>query len=285
MSDPRPIAVIDSGLGGLTLVRAIHRALPAEQIISFADTARLPYGSRTPETIIGFARQIARFIRQFDPKHVLIACNTISSVALDSLRGEFPDLSISGVIEPTARAAVEAAGARAQPLLAILATEATIRSKAYERALARRRSKATLLLRPAPLLVPIIEEGREASDPLVRLALRQYVHPLMARKIDVLILGCTHYGVYKNAIAQMVGGGVVVIDASQRCADDVTRRLRSARKLKEGGVGHLRSFVTDDPGRYRMLAEKMVGLTIDEPTHVPIDALPDAEPMRVRAAG
>lgn len=285
MSDPRPIAVIDSGLGGLTLVRALHRALPAEQIISFADTARAPYGSRTPQTIVGYARQVVRFIQAQNPKHVLLGCNTVTAVALDLLRGEFPDLSISGVIEPTARAAVEAAGAAQSPLLAILATEATLRSKAYERALARRRNKAVLLLRPAPLLVPIIEEGREATDPLVRLALRQYLHPLIARQMQVLILGCTHYAVYKSAIAQIVGGGVAVIDASQRCADDVVRRLRSARRLKEGGVGRLRSYVTEDPTRYRLLALKMVGLTIDEPELVPLDQLPSAEPVRVRAAG
>ncbi len=285
MSDPRPIAVIDSGLGGLTLVRAIHRALPCEQIISFADTARLPYGPRTPQTIIGFARQIVRFVQSENPKHVLLGCNTLSAIALDAIRAEFPDISISGVIEPTARAAVEAAGAANAPLLAIVATEATLRSKAYERALARRRNRATLLLRPAPLLVPMIEEGRDATDPLVRLALRQYLHPLMARGIQVLILGCTHYGVYKSAIAQMVGGGVAVVDASQRCADDVTRRLRSANRLRAGGAGQLRSFVTDDPARYRVLAGKMVGLTIDEPEWVPLEDLPSAEPARVRAAG
>lgn len=269
----------------MTLVRAIHRALPSEQIISFADTARAPYGPRSPAAIVGYARQILRFIHAQNPKHVLLGCNTLTAIALDAMRAEFPDLSISGVIEPTARAAVEAAGAANSPLLAIMATEATLRSKAYERALARRRNKATLLLRPAPLLVPIIEEGRDAADPLVRLALRQYLHPLMARKMQVLILACTHYGVYKNAIAQIVGGGVAVIDASQRCADDVARRLRSARRLKDGGVGQLRSFVTDDPTRYRLLALKMVGLTIDEPDVIPLDELPTAEPVRVRAAG
>ena len=285
MSDPRPIAVIDSGLGGLTLVRALHLALPNEQIVSFADTARAPYGPRLPAAIVGYARQILRFVQEQNPKHVLLGCNTLTAVALDAMRAEFPDLSISGVIEPTARAAVEAAGAAISPSLAIMATEATLRSKAYERALARRRNKATLLLRPAPLLVPIIEEGRDATDPLVRLALRQYLHPLMARKMQVLILGCTHYGVYSKAIAQIVGSGVAVIDASQRCADDVARRLKSARKLKDGGVAQLRSFVTDDPPRYRQLALKMVGLTIDEPALIPLDELPNAMPMRVRAAG
>lgn len=285
MSDPRPIALFDSGLGGLSLVRAIHRALPAEQLVYFADTARQPYGARTAESLVAFSRQIVRFLEQYDPKHVLIACNTVTATAMPQLRAEFPNLSISGVIEPAARAAVEAAGARQLPMLAVMATEATIRSKAYERALARRRNKATLLLRPAPLLVPMVEEGRDADDPLVRLALRQYLHPLVGRKVDVLILGCTHFGVYRQAIQQIVGGGVAVIDAAQRCADDVARRLNSARRLKEGGVGGFRSIVTDDPSRFRTLAAKLLGLAIDEPMHVPVDQLPSAQPVRVRAAG
>lgn len=285
MSDTRPIAILDSGLGGLTLARAISRALPAEQLIYFADTARTPYGPRTPAAIAGFCRQIVRFLLDFNPKHILLACNTATANALDALRIEFPDQSISGVIEPAARAAVEAAGARPAPVLAVMATEATLKSKAYERALARRRNKATLLLRPAPLLVPIIEEGREASDPLVQLALRQYLHPLMTRKMDVLILGCTHYAIYKNAIQQMVGGAISVIDAAQRCADDVSRRLKSARRCKEGGPGSLRCFVTDDSAKFASLAGKMLGMTIDAPEMVFIDELPSAEPVRIRAAG
>lgn len=277
--------MFDSGLGGLHLVHALQRALPSEQFLYFADTARLPYGARSDETVTGFARQIVAYLARFNPKHTLVACNTVTATALPALRVEFADLSVSGVIEPAARAAVEAAGALAMPKLAVLATEATIRSRAYERALARRRNKATLLLRPAPLLVPMIEEGRDATDPLVRLALRQYLHPLIGRKLDVLILACTHFAVYSAAIQQIVGAQVAVIDAAQRCADDVARRLRSARRLKEGGVGSLRCFVTEEPARFRSLAERMLGMALDEPALVRVDDLPLAEPLRVRAAG
>ena len=277
--------MIDSGLGGLTVVRALQALLPQEQILYFADTARAPYGGRSPEAVIGFARQIVRHLADFQPKHYLLACNTVTALALPALRAEFADLSFSGVIEPTARAAVEAAGGKPMPLFAVLATEATIRSRAYERALARRRNKAMVLLRPAAVLVPMIEEGRDGSDPLVRLALRQYLQPLLTRKIDVLVLGCTHFQVLRPTIEAIVGQSVPVVDASERSAEDVARRLRSAGKLKEGGVGSLRCMVSDDPVRFRQLASKLAGLTVGEPDRVPIDDLPDSRPLHIRAAG
>src|SRR5204862_2124845 len=125
-------------------------------------------GSKSPATVTTFVRQIIIYLRPHSPKHVVIACNTATALALPALRGEFPDLSISGVIEPGAKAAIEAAGAAERPIIGIIATEAKVRSKAYERAVHRRRHQAVVLLRPTPLLVPIIEEGRDARDPVVR---------------------------------------------------------------------------------------------------------------------
>lgn len=276
--------MIDSGLGGLTVARALHELLPQEQLLYFADTARSPYGTRSPEAIAAFTRQVVRHLADFQPKHYLLACNTATALALPALRAEFADLSFSGVIEPTARAAVEAAGGKAMPLFGVLATEATIRSRAYERALARRRNKAMVLLRPASLLVPMIEEGRDGSDPLVQLALRQYLQPLTARKIDVLVLGCTHYPLLRPAIEAVVGQAVPVVDASRRCAEDVARRLRSAGKAREGGVGSLRCIVSDDPARFRQLAAKLAGLPVEQPSLVRVDDLPDGRPLRLRAA-
>src|SRR5687768_11356472 len=132
MSPSLPIVVLDSGLGGLTVVRALRKVLPREDILYFGDTARLPYGSKTPATVTSFVRQIIAYFRTRQPKHVVIACNTATALALPALRREFPDLPISGVIEPGARAAVEAAGKKEFPTIGIIATEATIRSKAYE---------------------------------------------------------------------------------------------------------------------------------------------------------
>jgi len=285
MSDPRPIAILDSGLGGLTIARELHALLPQEQIIYLADTARQPYGSRGPDAVIRMTRQLVRYLAGHQPKHFVLACNTSTALALPALRAEFAEHSFSGVIEPTVRAAVEAAGNKPQPLFGVLATEATIRSRAYERAIARRRNRAAVVLRPASLLVPIIEEGRTASDPLVRLAVRQYLHPLIARKIDVLILGCTHFPMLKSVMVQVAGPGIEVVDASARCAEDVARRLKSARKLKEGGAGGMRCIVTDDADRFRQLSTKLLGLSIDQPLLVRPDALPADEPAFIRAAG
>src|SRR3954463_3280934 len=233
MSPDFPIAILDSGLGGLTVVKAVHELLPHERIVYFGDTARLPYGSKSAATVTSFVRQIINFLRPQKPKHVVIACNTATALALTPIRAEFAaQLSITGVVEPGAKAAVAAAGARPQPIIGVIATEATVRSKAYDRAIHRRRHHARLLLQPTPLLVPIIEEGRTPADPLVKLALSQYLMPMLERKLDVLVLGCTHYPILKDAIQQMCGPGVSVIDSAQQCAEDVARRLRSAGLLR-----------------------------------------------------
>jgi glutamate racemase len=277
MSPVSPIIVLDSGLGGLTVVRALRALLPHDDILYFGDTARLPYGSKSATTVTTFVKQIIAYLRPHSAKHVVIACNTATALALPAVRGEFPDLSMSGVVEPGARAAVEAAGAKEQPVIGVIATEATIRSKAYERAIHRRRHHARMLLRPTPLLVPIIEEGRDARDPLVRLALKQYLQAMVDRGMDVLLLGCTHYPLLKGLIAQMVGPAVRVIDSAEACAEDVQRRLTSAGLLRAGASdgtgGSLRCFVTDDTPRFAPLASHFLGFPVGSPTWVPPDEL------------
>jgi glutamate racemase len=271
LSPDSPIIVLDSGLGGLTVVQALREALPHDDIIYFGDTARLPYGSKSAATVTEFVRQIITYLRPHQAKHVVIACNTATALALPHLRGEFPGMSISGVIEPGARAAVEAAGAKKRPCIGVLATEATVRSRAYERAIHRRRHHVRVLLRPTPLLVPIIEEGRDTRDPLVTIALDQYLHPLLERGIDVLLLGCTHYPLLKGTIAQLVGENVPVIDSAAACAEDVHRRLSSAGLLRHGTrqTGSLQCFVTDDSPRFAELASRFLGITIAPPHWVP----------------
>jgi glutamate racemase len=258
--------------------------MPAENVLYFGDTARLPYGSKTAATVTGFVRQIIEYLRAYDPKHVVIACNTATALSLSAVRPMFPTLPISGVIEPGAKAAVIAAGAKMVPVIGIIATEATVRSKAYERAIAHRRHHARLLLRPTPLLVPIIEEGRRENDPLVRLALRQYLTPMLKSGLDVLVLGCTHYPILRKAICEVVGKAVKVIDSAEQCAQDVARRLRArglARESDESDPsarGTLRTFVTDDPLRFRNLASRFLGVAIDPPTWVSPDELYAARP-------
>src|SRR5437762_6225853 len=228
-----PIVILDSGLGGLTVVRAIHALLPGERIVYFGDTARLPYGSKTASTVTTFVKQIIAFLLPHEPKHVVIACNTATALALPAIKKEFPDLTITGVVEPGAKAAVRAAGSKQFPRIGIIATEATIRSKAYERAILRRRHHARLLLKPTPLLVPMIEEGRSAEEPLVLLALREYLAPLIKHGINVLVLGCTHYPILRRSVAVLLGQDVAVIDSADQCAQDVAHRLQAAGLLRQ----------------------------------------------------
>jgi glutamate racemase len=275
MSPSSPIVVLDSGLGGLTVARALRAALPQEDLLYFGDTARVPYGSKSPETVTAFVRQIISYLRPHDPKHVVIACNTATALALSALRKEFPDLSISGVIDPGARAAAEAAGSKEHPIIAVIATEATIRSRAYEYAIYKRRSHARMMFKPTPLLVPIIEEGRPDDDPLVKLALKQYLTPLYQRGMDVLVLGCTHYPILKPLIQRMVTSKVAVVDSAAACAEDVARRLRAAGLLcgNRERVGEMRCFVTDNSPRFATLASRFLGEPIEEPTCVSAEEL------------
>ena len=282
MEPTHPIAVLDSGLGGLTVVSALRRTLPAEDLLYFGDTARLPYGNKSSATVCRFVREIIEFLLPMNPKHVLIACNTATALALPTVAKQFPDLSISGVIEPGARAAVAAAGARHVPAIGVIATEATVRSKAYERAILQRRNLARLMQRPTPLLVPMIEEGRTNDDPLVEIALRQYLQSMILRKIDVLVLGCTHYPLLKRAIAKVVGNNVQLIDSAEQCAHDVARRLHRKGLLRQlpgspddtaadgspSALGSLRTFVSDDPDRFATLAGRFLEMDIDPPTLV-----------------
>jgi glutamate racemase len=296
-----PIAVLDSGVGGLTVVKALRTLLPAEDILYFGDTARVPYGNKSEPTVTAFVRQIISYLVPRQPKHLVIACNTATALALPILKREFPQLTITGVVDPGARAAAQAAGSKLTPLIGVIATEATVRCGAYNRAIHRRRSKARVIQRAAPLLVPIIEEGREESDLLVQLALQQYLEPLIAHQPDVLVLGCTHYPIFKRSIAELMGPACRVIDSAEQCAQDVARRLREAGLLRTGSLGaglaarftglggaggSLQCLVTDDSPRFQMLAERFLEVPMAAPTLVDLSQQsPPPAPLPLRQAG
>ena len=288
-----PIVVVDSGLGGLTVGRALRKRLPHEKIVYVGDTARVPYGSKSPAAICSAVVQVVRatLLRIRDdgvarPKHVVIACNSASAVAMPALREAFPDLSISGVIESGARAAARAAGERQRPTIGVIATDATIRSKAYEQALGRRRPRATVLARPTPLLVPLVEEGRTKDDPVVPLVLEQYLRPMIRRaeqinkRLDVLVLGCTHYPLLRSAIADVVGPRTTIVDSADACADDVVARLTSANLLRPAASRRERRlvqvFATDISTRFAKLASRFLGEEITAPELLPLDETPVA---------
>jgi glutamate racemase len=274
-----PILVLDSGLGGLTVAAAIRKRAPQENILYFGDTARVPYGSKSAETITRFVREIITYLQRYRPKHVVIACNTATALAMPTLKAEFSHLPISGVIEPGTRAAIRAAGNKLSPIIGVIGTEATVKSKAYERAIFQRRHHALVAVRATPLLVPIIEDGRDENDPLTQLALTQYLTPLMEKKPDVLVLGCTHYPVFKRSIARMMGPACQVIDSAHQCAQDVVDRLSTTGMLSPSlDPGTLRCFVTDAPEKFQSLAGRFLGKTIDLPTCVTTEDLL-AEPV------
>lgn len=293
-SSEAPIVVLDSGLGGLTVVQALHRVLPQEQIVYFGDTARLPYGSKTAKVVTLYVRQIIQYLLPLNPKHVVIACNTASALALPAVQEEFSELQITGVVEPGARAAVSAASGAA-PVIGVIGTEATVRSRAYVTAIGRHRPDAKVICRAAPLLVPIIEEGRTAADPLVRLCLQQYLGPILEEEPCALVLGCTHYPILRDLISQIAGRKVAVIDSADQCAEDVQLRLGSAGRLRDAGGAErdlaemlrpaamppleisphpwLRCFVTDDSPRFATLASRFLGIVVRPPEVVLPDVL------------
>ena len=268
----QPIFVLDSGLGGLTVASALLKRLPDERIVYFGDTARLPYGSKTAETVTHFIRQIIQFGAQFHPKRVVIACNTASALALPAVQDQFAPLPITGVIEAGARAACAAAGSNPHATIGVIATEATVRSEAYQIAIRRRRRLARLLIQPTPLLVALIEEGRSLEDPLVELALRQYLKPMMDRKLDVLLLGCTHYPLLAPLIRQIVGPRVTVIDSAEQCAEDVAAKLAASGAEPFSAAvpesDRLEALVTDDPVRFQKLAARFLGFEVARPEWV-----------------
>ena len=259
----KPIGVFDSGLGGLTVVRAIADAMPAEDIVYLGDTARVPYGTRSAETVVRYARGCAARLARDGVKLVVVACNTVSAVALDMLRVEL-DVPVLGVIEPGARAAVEASqGGR----VGVIATAGTVASGAYVRAVSAIDPRVEVLTCAAPLLVPLVEEGWIDGE-VPSLAARRYLEPLVRARIDALVLGCTHYPVLGEVIAReleaLAGKKVPVVDSAHATARELAafvreRGLASPRPEGDRRQGRLRVLVTDLPARFAEVAGRFLG--------------------------
>jgi glutamate racemase len=259
-----PLGVFDSGLGGLTVVRALRERCPNESIVYLGDTARVPYGTRSPETIIRYALGCADQLTRRGVKAIVVACNTVSAVALDMLRIEL-DLPVLGVIVPGARAAV--AAARGKPI-GVLGTAGTIASGAYPRAISAQSTRAEVVGQPAPLLVPLVEEGWLEGE-VPRLAVRRYLEPVLSRGARTVVLGCTHFPLLYDTILReaeaMAGEPVRVVDSAAETAKDV------AEFLNERGLdttrtteGTLQLYVTDLPKSFAEVAERFLGHHVSE---------------------
>ncbi len=260
-----PIGVFDSGIGGLTVVRQIRRVLPHEDIIYLGDTARVPYGTKSPSTVIRFACEDTQFLLRQNVKAVVVACNTASAWALPTLERTF-EVPIFGVILPGARAALERTRNRR---IGVIGTNATIRSQAYNKAILARDDSVKVFARACPLLVPLVEEGR-LLDRVAALVLKEYLRPLVRHRIDTLVLGCTHYPLLSRAIQRVVGARIALVDSAESCAVYVGERLAHlsllSKKRRRRGV--MQSFVTDEVERFEDWTRRFLGERTEQATKV-----------------
>ncbi len=250
-----PVGIFDSGIGGLTVARAIYERLPHESTIYFGDTARVPYGPKSPETVRRYSLEILRWLLDQEVKAVVIACNTSTAHALETLQAESP-VPVIGVIEPGARAAV--AAGRTGPI-GVIGTAGTIASNAYARAIRRVRPGAEVEQRACPLFVPLVEEGW-FEHPAAELIAADYLAPLTRAGIDVLVLGCTHYPLLRPLLQQVMGPGVRLIDSGEATADALAAVLQAEGLEAPPGrsVSH-RFAVSDDEARFRQVGSRFIG--------------------------
>jgi glutamate racemase len=258
----KPIGVFDSGVGGLTVFKALRRRLPKERLIYFGDTAHVPYGSKSKEAVTRYALWVGKFLVRQGVKLLVVACNTASALALEDLKRSL-GIPVIGVIRPGARAAAQATANR---VVGVIATEATIQSRAYERAVREALPRTKVLGVACPLFVPLVEEGWWDHEETRRVA-REYLKPVRCSKMDALILGCTHYPLLKGVLRKAAGPRIRLIDSAEEVAREVGERLAQTGSLNTRGPGSSRFFASDGPERFLRLAKRFLG---QEVKHVSI---------------
>ncbi|OLB17309.1 MAG: glutamate racemase [Verrucomicrobia bacterium 13_2_20CM_2_54_15_9cls] len=260
MSDPRPIGVFDSGIGGLTVVKALRELLPNEDIFYLGDTARVPYGGKSATTVERYSLEMADMLLEENVKLVVIACNSASAVALGRLEQTL-SVPVIGVIKPGAQAAV--AATRSQHV-GVIGTRATIKSGAYERELRALNPDINVTARACPLLVPLIEEGW-LDDGLTDHVIARYLGPLTQEGVDTLVLGCTHYPLLADAIGRFLAGKAKLVDSAHTCAKAVEQLLdRHSLRASRGGAASLQVALTDAPDTFLAVARRALQLEIGE---------------------
>lgn len=252
-----PIGVFDSGVGGLTVAREIMRQLPNERIVYFGDTARVPYGSKSKETVTKFSRQIVRFLQTQQVKAIVVACNTASACALEELEREV-DIPIIGVLKPGAKAAIDATK---NGKIGVVATEATINSGIYNRYIQENNPKAQVLGKACPLFVPLVEEGLW-EDPVTDEIARRYLAELIDVGIDTLILGCTHYPMIRSTVGKIMGEQVTLVNPAYETARELKELLREKGLESEHrpglGTELYRFFVSDAADKFQKFANSIL---------------------------
>jgi glutamate racemase len=273
-----PIGVFDSGVGGLTVLRALLERLPAESFVYLGDTARLPYGSKSPGSIRQYSLQAARLLRQRGVKCLVVACNTASAIALDALAQEFAPVPVLGVLEPGAAAACRATRSGR---IAVLATESTVRGGAYQAAIVRRRADAVVTARACPLFVALAEEGW-TDGPVVEGVVHRYLDDLFVAGAasghpDTLLLGCTHFPVLAPVLGRVLGPGVTIVDSAATTAAALEAALQS-RGLQRAGAapGTVRLLATDGPERFARVGAVFLGRPLEPGDVELVDLAPTA---------
>ena len=265
-----PIGVFDSGIGGLTVAREIMRQMPNEKIIYFGDTARVPYGNKSQETVTRFSEQIVRFLNTFQVKTIVVACNTASAYALDTLEKE-SQIPIIGVVKPGAKAAVEATR---NGRIGVIATAATIGSKIYSKYITELNSDVTIHGKACPLFVPLVEEGLW-DDPVTNEIARRYLAELIDIDIDTLILGCTHYPLIRTALGRIMGDRVSLVNPAYETAIELKAMLQKMDLLNEEtpglGSNQYEFYVSDKAEQFVRFANSIIKYGILSAKTIPIE--------------
>ncbi len=262
------IGIFDSGVGGLTVLRELTRVLPQEDTIYFGDTARVPYGTKSPETVTRYAREITAFLVRRDIKLLVVACNTASAVALPSLKRLFP-IPVVGVIEPGARRAAEVSQSGR---IGVIGTAGTIRSSAYTRAIKRLNPSAVVLTKACPLFVPLAEEGW-VDNQVARLTAESYLQELLDAGVDTLVLGCTHYPLLKPLIAEIMGNSVTLVDSAAETARTVAEILSQKKNLRpDSEKGNHHYYVSDVPAGFIRVGNRFLGERLGDVYQVNLEA-------------
>jgi glutamate racemase len=250
-----PIGIFDSGIGGLTVVKELIRLLPNENLVYFGDTARVPYGTRSVKLIRQYALEDAAFLEQFNIKILIIACNTVSAVAVDLLKSSL-SIPVTGVIEPVVSAALNISKNKR---IGVIGTTATINSQAYIKQIQLKEPEVQVYGQPCPLLVSLVEEGW-VNDEITRLTVRKYLKPLLEEHLDTIILGCTHFPVIKDLIQDEVGDDIALIDSGQETAKVVKLMLENMEmENKLNSVGKFECFVSDIPNKFEEVGTRFLG--------------------------